>query len=166
MRPYYHNIVDEYLTKVEFNGFPPISKDDGFVYVIFNDITKLTKIGITTQPKRRLQTIRSSGGTSITPLLLIHLEWRYDPNDYAIESFLHKFFKDKRKKGEWFDLNLQEILSIRDLFYGIEGWDIMDNIPEWYKKHYDNNYDTEFKGLPFEIYNLITADSIPTILKI
>lgn len=59
----------------------------------------------------------------------------YDERPSEIESFLHEYYKTKRKKGEWFDLSANDILAITHLFWEIEGEYIEDNIDECFSKN-------------------------------
>lgn len=81
-------------------------KKDTYLYIIYSNETKRTKIGITNNPKHRNRTISShENGISMTNL------YRFaDRKDaQAIESKLHKKLKDSRICGEWF--NVQPIIA-------------------------------------------------------
>ena len=107
-------------------------------YIIYNDKNDLFKIGITVEPEKRLRTLETQSGSMCQKVLLIYLEGMRDESSKIVESKLHEYFSDKRKIGEWFDLNVLDLLQINHLFYqGIGGHDIFDNLFEFlpmYKK--------------------------------
>lgn len=101
-------------------------KDNDFVYVFYNNVTKLSKIGVTTSPYRRFGQIRTSCGSELTFLIAIEMGKNYDENSDIVERFLHTFYKNKRVVGEWFNLSYRDLLDIEDLFFGaIEGGNIL-----------------------------------------
>ena len=101
-----------------------------YVYLFANPVTKLCKIGITKNVRDRFMKLRNSAGVNLISLIVLDLEFNYDEKAILIEEILHKYFKEKRKVGEWFNLNLKDIIEIRNLFWGIEGSDIQDNVKE------------------------------------
>jgi len=52
---------------------------------------------------------------------------------------LHTFFKNKRKIGEWFNLDIKCLLAIKNLFYKIEGEYIWDYTKEHHTKKLTTN---------------------------
>jgi predicted GIY-YIG superfamily endonuclease len=125
-------LSDWYYTKVTY----PLRKTGSyfdetkysFVYVIFNKVSNLYKIGITSQIKHRLRQLRTQSGCEIDLVLLLQLHTGYDEDAVMVESLLHEYFKQKRTFGEWFNLDIKCLLSIRCLFFKIEGEDIIDNL--------------------------------------
>lgn len=115
-----------------FNG-----KTDN-VYVLYNPITKLFKIGVSTNMKQRISNIQTSSGCNVYTVMVLELDPYYDENVYTVESLLHKFFNKKRIKGEWFNLNIKDIIQIRNLFYSIEGEWFTDNVKEVFLKTNNN----------------------------
>ena len=75
----------------------------GYVYIITSEIG-LTKIGKTEDVKKRLSQI---DGASPCKVDLYHCQ--FVKNSKEVESILHKRFRDKRVKGEWFNLDNEEI---------------------------------------------------------
>lgn len=71
------------------------------VYVVY-DATGLCKIGKTTNIENRIKTLRISN----TSLFILRA---YKGED-SLEKSLHSKFKDKRKGGEWFILNKEDVL--------------------------------------------------------
>lgn len=107
----------------------PMSEND-WVYVLYNPLSKQTKIGRTTNLSNRMRSLRSQSGIDYKLLIAIDLESGYDENSKILEGFLHNHYEDYRNIGEWFTLSLRDILSIRNLFWFIEGQDIEDNVKE------------------------------------
>lgn len=101
-----------------------------YVYLFVNPMTNLCKIGITKNVRDRFMKLRNSAGVSIISLIVLDLEYNYDERAILIEGILHKYFKEKRKVGEWFDLNVKDIIQIKNLFWSIEGSDIQDNVKD------------------------------------
>ena len=77
-----------------------VRESEGYVYLVKD--SKYYKIGLTTNPKQRLQDIRS---TNITAEIVFLFETE---NMYLLEKELHGFFKEKRVVGEWFELTEEE----------------------------------------------------------
>lgn len=110
------------------------------VYVFFNPLSNFSKIGITNEPKTRLRHLQRQSGINIHQLILIELEPGYDETAPHVEEFLHRYFKAKRKIGEWFDLSVRDLIQIRALFYHIEGDYIWDSFRELSKLRINNKY--------------------------
>ncbi len=83
-----------------------------YLYLIRSE-SSLTKIGISKNPKRRLREIKLSGYNAHI-LALFMPEPTIDIAANYLEKILHKFFKEKRKFGEWFDLNNDDIENITE----------------------------------------------------
>ena len=126
-----NSLTDWYYTEVNYpfkqpergaectDVYPFVSTE--IVYVVYNDLTKLTKIGITTNIKKRIRQLSNQNGCDIKLFQAIELEINYDESANYIESKLHNYFKDKRKVGEWFDLSLKDYVEIKNLFRRIDG---------------------------------------------
>jgi len=107
----------------------PLSDND-WVYVLYNPLSKQTKIGRTTNLSNRMRSLRSQSGIDYKLLIAIDLEAGYDENSKTLEGFLHNHYEDYRNIGEWFTLSLRDILAIRSLFWFIDGQYIKDNVKE------------------------------------
>ena len=113
------------------------NRDCQYVYVFYNQYTKLCKIGTTENINRRWIDISNASGMKVWKVLTIALEADCDLSGKETEKLLHEYFKDKRKIGEWFELTIRDLIKIRYLFYHIEGQDIEDAIRECFcKKKY------------------------------
>ena len=79
------------------------------VYLMYNPGTKLFKIGKSKRVRDRLSDIRNAAGMPIKLIGVISAE---SDNPHSIEEFLHKYFKEKRRIGEWFELSKTEIFRL------------------------------------------------------
>lgn len=110
----------------ELKNKPLSKKEKEKLYIVYNPITKLTKIGITVNIDRRIQELENSSGISLILSMYIVLEKGVDESAGYIEKFLHDNFKEKRKRGEWFKLSLKDFAVIRSFLYAIDGLYIYD----------------------------------------
>jgi hypothetical protein len=92
---------------IEFDGNEWIFKSDG-VYLIRAE-NGLTKIGHSSNIEKRLLDLQIA---SPVPLKLLHYWLIADASN--VESALHQRFAAKRKHGEWFDLDDEDITAIVD----------------------------------------------------
>lgn len=81
--------------------------DQNRVYLIYSSTQDLFKIGRSKNPKTRERTLQGQD-----PKLEILKTW-YAPK--TAETDLHRQFKSKRIRGEWFQLNLGDLVEIRDI---------------------------------------------------
>lgn len=104
-------IDDIYRHNWKRDGFSA-TEDNIFVYLFFNPITKLYKIGISDDPVRRASDIGRSCGCDILIMLATQPCADIEPCPRLIEISLHRFFINKRVKGEWFLLDKPDIVNI------------------------------------------------------
>jgi hypothetical protein len=84
----------------------------GIIYLLINNQNFLYKIGITKNIIKRLSQIKSASGFDIS---VVH--YHSDIIQYTdIELEMHKYWKDKRKIGEWFDLSKDDVLIFKNWF--------------------------------------------------
>lgn len=83
----------------------------GFVYLMHAGGTKLYKIGQSADQNRRLLKLNYDYPMGISLIHVIPVT-----NMKESESYLHRVFRDKRVKGEWFELNEFEISTINLLY--------------------------------------------------
>jgi hypothetical protein len=76
----------------------------GFIYLIRIQGTNKCKIGVSTNPKRRLSDI-----SSVLPFELDILALNQINNPYVFEQELLDLFKHKAIKNEWFELSLHDM---------------------------------------------------------
>ena len=80
---------------------------NGCLYIIGIEGTDYYKIGVSQNVDRRLRDLESS-----TPFTLNLLYCEYYLNVYDIESHMHQMLKDFYVKSEWFDIDIDVIISI------------------------------------------------------
>ena len=85
-----------------------MSLNNGWIYVIKDNQTKLTKIGITQKDnaKQRLSTY-SSHNMDIKLLFIDKVQ-----DCFSLENNIHERISDKRIKGDWFKLSSDEIIGL------------------------------------------------------
>jgi hypothetical protein len=79
----------------------------GYLYIIQLGETNVYKIGISVNPNRRLKELKSK---SPVPLRIIYQNFGHDYE--SIEKYFHWVFRKKRVRGEWFELNQDDIIRI------------------------------------------------------
>jgi len=105
------NPVD--FIKTFFDDIPEIvDETTEKVYLMYDLSNDLTKIGESKKPKYREGTLHGKQ----PDVHLLHY-WEVPKK---VERELHKKYKHKRKRGEWFDLNINEIVEIRDYLDALE----------------------------------------------
>lgn len=79
----------------------------GIVYVIFNPEINILKIGVTKNINKRLKSLQCASGCDLKVL------YSTPPisNFFEIELNAHKFFKQFRRSGEWFDITEEMALN-------------------------------------------------------
>ena len=129
------DLIDWYNSVVTYpvNGYHLAQEDDAWVYLFFNPVSKLYKIGKTKNLHRRRAQIQSISGCVTEIVIAFSPQSNCDESIELIESLLHRFFWDRRKKGEWFDLSTRDVFAIGGLFWKIEGEDIEDRIKEHFQ---------------------------------
>lgn len=104
-------------------------------YVVFNHDNGTFKIGVSNNLNQRIRQLITQSGCSISVVFAIELEVGYDEPSEVLEKALHKYFEDKRSIGEWYKLNIRDLIKIKNLFWEhIEGSDIQDNFKELFLK--------------------------------
>ena len=129
MKNKYLYLIEEYEKEVKY-PLKTFENNDGCVYLIYNPLNHLCKIGTTVNFRQRLRQLISQSGVELQPIIVLYLQNDYDEPAYVIEKFLHDFYKEKRKIGEWFQFDIKDYIQIRNLFFKIEGEDILDYFEE------------------------------------
>lgn len=108
-----------------------ISRDPGFVYFIFSDITECIKIGVAVDPWRRLDAFQTS-----CPEELGLVGYIQAGDAYALERQWHNRFYRERVRGEWFRFTDElweaiqgESSSDFDRLAMLTGYDLRDDPP-------------------------------------
>lgn len=81
-----------------------------YVYLMKDTINGYHKIGISNNPRYRERTLQSE-----KPTIELLCAKQYPSRNIAeaIEFALHKAFGDKRMRGEWFNLNAQDVIDLK-----------------------------------------------------
>ncbi len=127
-------LLHKYKEVINYPNHIRCHEDCKCVYLIKNLSNGLSKIGITNRPKSRLRELERNSGNKLMALLIITLQEDYDESAEYLENYLHNYFENKRKIGEWFDLTIRDVVQIRELFWFIEGEDLEDNVKEFLSK--------------------------------
>ena len=77
-----------------------------FVYLMHDEANGFYKIGISNNPEYREHTLQSEKPTIV---LVTAKEFPIRPIAEAFEAALHKTYEDKRLRGEWFNLTVDDI---------------------------------------------------------
>jgi len=77
------------------------------IYMMFDGHTKLTKIGISKNPSAREKTLQGE-------IPRLRITWK-TTGTKSDESHLHQIFKEKRTRGEWFNLSSEDVDYIKSL---------------------------------------------------
>lgn len=93
---------------------PSAQEPPGHVYLLGGEGNPLVKIGRTTNLTKRLASIQTM---SPTPLQVL---WQH-PGGHALEKALHRWFRDQRRHGEWFDLGDDPVTRVADAALSIVG---------------------------------------------
>lgn len=104
---YYDELISiSNLTRIHPKKNP--LKKQTYIYVMIDKNTGYYKIGRSVNPKHRERTLQSEKPT-------IEMLFNYKAI-ISHEKELHNMFKDKRIRGEWFDLSGSDIIEIKEFF--------------------------------------------------
>jgi hypothetical protein len=121
-------IITKYNNKVKDSGLDVARHINDtypqYVYVLYCKETSYYKIGITNNFIIRYRSLCHSIGCQLVLKYMIALAPGRDEPNFFIEEFLKDYFINKKVKGEWFNLNKNNLNEIEDLFYHIFGDDI------------------------------------------
>jgi hypothetical protein len=101
-----HEIAKIMQMKGYYKGI--ITKHIAFVYLMKDLKNNYYKIGISNKPKFRESTLQSENPN--IELIYFHKGSKSD------EYYLHNLFSNKRVRGEWFNLNENDIIDIYEYF--------------------------------------------------
>lgn len=116
---------------------------NGYVYFIKHKGLNPIKIGSTISytPYNRI-----SNYNTYSPYGIELLGYIESDNAIELESKLLKYFVDKRLNGEWFDISINDIQSIIEI-YKINGINFLEN------NSYNNKLKKFLNSMPKKIYN-------------
>lgn len=92
-------------SKTEIEKIQSVKNDIHYVYLMFNKHNRYHKIGRSVKPEYRERTLQGQ-----EPDIELVEKWIASSE---VESMLHRKYKEKRKRGEWFDLNENDIEEIK-----------------------------------------------------
>lgn len=98
---------DFYKRLLNIKDLESVKTETNYVYLIFNNRNGYFKIGRSKNPIKREKTLQSE-----EPDLELLF---YKEADMRIEYELQKYFKTKHIRGEWFKLNIQDILIFKKI---------------------------------------------------
>lgn len=125
-----YNIIAEYEKQVNYPNHELCHESCRWVYLFLNKSSGFYKIGVTNRANERRRQITNTSGVMIENIISLQLQPCYDESPIFIEKWLHKHFEHKRVIGEWFYLNIKDVILIRTLFWRIEGEMIIDDFKE------------------------------------
>jgi hypothetical protein len=106
---WYSNKEEVYEEEFSNYNFSKKEKVCSFVYLMKNLRNGYTKIGLSKNPQKREKTLQSE-----EPEIEILF---YNKGFYEDEKFLHNHFDNKRLRGEWFDLNEEDVKFIEKYLF-------------------------------------------------
>lgn len=137
-------------------------QDIQYIYILYNEVTKLYKIGISMNPDTRVAGIRTVSG-----IKEIHLLKTIRPAQmicHELERFIHSYFEDKRVIGEWFSLASGDMFSLGRLCVHLKELDIL-GINHITEKdcfiHNELNYNSAHVIKLIELLETITSKTTP-----
>ena len=119
----FNNFINDYtqndLEEMYKSYWYKINQPDAFVYFIYNEYTKLTKIGCSNNPFKRLNNFKTMFKNHFglsNALELKAIIYVPDGKMYELESYYHNLFKSKETYGEWFKLTKKDLNKIVEDF--------------------------------------------------
>lgn len=109
----YNEIKCDELEELEDLEENKLKQEPCYVYLMKDTANGSHKIGISNKPKYREHTLQSD-----KPTIELCCAKKFPSRKIAeaFESSLHKVYADKRRRGEWFDLNDSEVIEIQNTF--------------------------------------------------
>ncbi|MEI6190498.1 MAG: GIY-YIG nuclease family protein [Chitinophagia bacterium] len=90
-----------------------------YLYLMYNDVTKLYKVGIADNLRERHRRLETSSGIRLLLVAYIVYDKYYgngeldDSTNFADEQAIHSKFKKHRRIGEWFDFSLRDLAKLK-----------------------------------------------------
>jgi hypothetical protein len=81
-------------------------KGAGYIYVIHDGVSQLSKIGCTSSDGQRQRAIMGAHGS-----VLMHVLYAQVSDMRAAEAQCHRYFASTRQNGEWFAAELEDIIA-------------------------------------------------------
>lgn len=103
--------LNAYLrAKVAGDILPTSHSKQQYVYIIKNTETGRVKVGVGTDPVKRLKQLQTGNDC---PLELVYTSFLCS-NAFSVEAEVHHRFQDKLVRGEWFDVSEKEIIRFME----------------------------------------------------
>jgi len=102
--------IDEMIDRPINNVYDHSAVYESYVYLLYNEVTKLTKIGKSNDPEYRRRTLSSFEGKLDQVALF---KFASSESAFVFEKNMHRVFSKKRKHGEWFDINDDDLDRIK-----------------------------------------------------
>lgn len=119
----FENFINDFtqndLEEMYRNYWYKTNKPETFVYFIYNEYTKLTKIGCSNNPFKRINQLKTMFKNNFglpDALELKAIIYVPDGKMYELESYYHNLFKSKETYGEWFKLTKKDLNKIVEDF--------------------------------------------------
>lgn len=106
-----------------------------YVYLAEAEGTNKYKIGISKNPKKRIDSLQVGNGEK----LVLIKEFKTKHN-FVLESALHRNFSSKHVVGEWFELTEQDVKGFLEVCQKLEGnfdvlaesnWHYQEKVLKW-----------------------------------
>lgn len=81
-----------------------------YIYLIRLGNTDDYKIGYSKKPEARRKGLQTANGEPLEIVKEIAVNF-----GFKVESFLHKYYYSKRKLGEWFELDDEDLLKFEEI---------------------------------------------------
>ena len=151
----------------EYNNSPHFimsrwNKDSGYVYILFDVGSGLTKIGSTSNYERRIKDIQTNNPTACEVFVFeVSGVISNKASHYRIEQLFHKMYKDKRLPwtGEWFVLTKTDVENLLKFSIGSD-WESSKTRIEILYNEDDDVWDVMDKQRkePYSIYPIKDRD--------
>ena len=102
------NLTERNKKSIDILNKNTVLKGSGYVYLLRCENTNFYKIGVS---KIHFKT-RLSGIQSGCPFLIIPIYVEYAKEYFRVEKYLHKKYKKKNIRGEWFEFNEKEVEDV------------------------------------------------------
>jgi hypothetical protein len=101
-------LKEDQVKQTALSEYIQLEIDEGWIYVIRDDNTSFIKIGVTQKknPSQRLNLYKSHN-MEISLLFLDKVKHCFD-----IEGDIHAQIEAHRKKGDWFDLDVNDVMDV------------------------------------------------------
>ena len=119
--------------------------DDGYIYVMHMEGTEFYKIGKSISPDHRNISV-------ILPMDIVLVHKVRTNRMHQLETFMHKFYKSKHVRGEWYRLDAADMPLLRTQYEVIYPGPVNSAVPGYQKNPTPLGWGgVEIETPPFEI---------------